>query len=179
MLIRIKSFLSIVVLTAAMSTSCGNKDAGSSGVAPAASSTPAPPPPLTAGISQNLTHKDGEPFYTFDSLGPIQFPAGQKANQISGDASNAISGWALDVSKKGTAGAVDIVIDQTPYSAQYGLERADVATHFTRPDYAKCGFQLVLAPKQLSQGPHTVSVRVISSDQKSYNEGPVVQFTVN
>jgi hypothetical protein len=179
MLIRTKSLLSIIVLTAAMSSSCGNKDAGSSGSAPADSSTPAPPPPLPAGISQNLTHTDGAPFYTFDSLGPIQFPAVQKSNQISGDASNAISGWALEVSKKGPAGAVDIVIDQTPYSAQYGLGRSDVATHFNRPDYAKCGFQLVLAPRQLSKGPHTVSVRVISSDKKSYNEGPVVQFTVN
>jgi hypothetical protein len=176
MSIRTKSLLSIIVLAAAVSSSCGKKDADSSGAAPAASSTPTP---LTAGISQNLVRKDGAPFYNFDSLGPIQFPAAQKSNQISSDATNVISGWALDISNKGLAGAVDIVIDQTPYSAQYGVERADVAAHFNRPDYAKVGFQLVLAPTQLSKGPHTVSVRVISSDRKSYNEGPVVQFMVN
>jgi len=32
---------------------------------------------------------------------------------------------------------------------------------------------------QLAKGSHSVSVRVIANDKKSYNEGPVIQFTVN
>jgi hypothetical protein len=176
MSIRFKSILCLIALIGVLS-SCGTKE--NEGAASTSSSAPAPPPPLTPGISQSLTKNTTAPFYNFDSLGSIQYPAVQKAMQIPADADNPVSGWALDVSKNGPAGAVDVVIDGTPYSAHYGLDRTDVAGHFNRPDYTKSGFQLVLARGQLSKGPHTVSVRVISSDKKSYNEGPVVQFTAN
>lgn len=166
-----------MALLTAVSCSCGKKEPESSGAAPAASA-PGPPPPLSAGISQGLARSKAAPFYNFDTLGSVQFPATKNGIQISADVVNAVSGWALDVSKKGPAGAVDVVIDGNPYSAQYGIDRSDVAEHFNRPDYAKCGFQLVLAPRQMSTGQHAVAIRVISSDQKSYNEGPVVQFTV-
>ena len=180
MLIRSKSLLTIVVVTVAVSFSCGKKDAEDAGTPAATSSTPAPPPPpLAPGISQNLTRNSAPPFYNFDSLGPIQYPAVQKSNQISGDTEYSVMGWAMDVSKKGPAGAVDVVIDQVPYSARYGIDRTDVASHFNNPEYTKSGFQLALARGQLSKGQHTVSIRVISSDRKSYNEGPTVQFTVN
>ena len=177
MSIRFETILCLIALIGVLS-SCGTKE--NQGAASTSTSAPAPPPPLTQGISQNLTKNSAAPFYNFDSLGTIPYPAVQKSNQIQGDTDNARSpGWALDVSKNGAAGAVDVVIDGTPYSAHYGLDRPDVASHFNRPDYTKCGFQLVLARGQLSKGPHTLSVRVISSDKKSYNEGPVVQFTVN
>jgi hypothetical protein len=171
---RSKSLPAIVLLAVVVSISCGKKDVEGTGSAPAAA-----PPPLPAGISKNLTKSTTAPFYNFDSLGPISFPAVQKSNQLSGDAEVSVTGWALDESKKGTAGGVDVVIDQVPYSAQYGDPRKDVAEHFNRPDYVNSGFHLVLARGQLTKGPHSVSVRVISSDKKSYNEGPVVPFAVN
>jgi len=164
--------LTIAVLAVAVLVSCGKKEE-------ATSSAPAAPAPLKPGISQNLTRNTGEPFYNFDSLGPINYPAVQKGIQVSADSDISISGWALDVSKKGPAGAVDVVLDQTPYSARYGQDRSDVALHFNRPDYAKSGYQLVLDRGRLNKGTHSVSVRVVSSDKKSYNEGPAVQFTVN
>lgn len=175
MLTRAKTSLTIVVLALTSLISCGKKDEASS---PTPAASPAPPP-LQPGISQTLIRNTGEPFYVFDSLGPINYPAVQKSIQVSGDSDIGISGWALDVSKKGPAGGVDVVLDQTPYSARYGMDRTDVASHFNRPDYTKSGFQLTLARGRLTKGPHSVSVRVISSDKKSYNEGPVVQFTVN
>jgi len=58
-------------------------------------------------------------------------------------------------------------------------ERPDVASHFNRTDYTNCGFQLNVGRGQLTKGSHSVSVRVIANDKKSYNEGPVIQFTVN
>jgi hypothetical protein len=178
MSIRSKSLLTVVLLAVTVSISCGNKEgAGAASVSGAAS--PATPPPLAAGISQNLTKRSTPPFYNFDSLGPISYPAVQKSNQVSRDTEVSVTGWALDESKKGTAGGVDVVIDQVPYSAQYGDPRKDVADHFSRPDYVNSGFHLILARGQLNKGPHSVSVRVISSDKKSYNEGPVVQFAVN
>jgi hypothetical protein len=170
MLTRSKSLLSIVVLTG-ISISCGNKEGEAT--------SSAPPPALPPGISQNLTRNSAAPAYNFDNLGPINYPAVQKSNQISGDTPNAVSGWALEQGQKGTAGGVDVVIDQVPYSAHYGSPRTDVADHFKCPDCTNSGFQLNMAKGQLTKGPHMVSVRVISNDKKSYTEGPVVQFTVN
>ena len=169
--------LSIVVIAATVSFSCGKKDAETTGTAPAAANHA--PPPLPAGISQNLKKNAGEPVYIFDNLGSVKYPAIQKSIQIAGDTAITTSGWTLDESKESPAGGVDVVIDQTPYSARYGLERTDVASHFKRPDYTNSGFLLTMAPGQLNKGPHSISVRVISSDKKSYNEGPVIQFTVN
>jgi hypothetical protein len=166
----------IVVLAAAFALSCDKKDVETASGSPAAAPAPAPLPP---GVSKNLTHNNAAPFYNFDNLGPVNYPAVQKAIQVSADTDIGVAGWALDVSKKGPAGAVDVVLDNVPHAAHYGLDRTDVSSHFNRPDYAKCGFQLILAKGQLSKGPHSVSVRVISSDMKSYNEGPVIQFTVN
>jgi hypothetical protein len=74
------------------------------------------------------------------------------------------------------AGGVDVVIDRTPYSATYGIERPDVAKHFNNPAYVKSGFQFVIP--QLPIGQHSVTLRVIAQDKKSYYEGPTVQFTV-
>jgi hypothetical protein len=179
MSIRSKSLLTMVVMAIAVSVSCGKKEADAT---PTAENHPAAapaPPPLAAGISQDLKKNPTAPFYNFDSLGSVNYPAVQKDIRVSGDTDMAVSGWALDESKKSTAGGVDVVLDQVPHNAHYGLERSDVASHFKRPDYAGSGFQLVVARGQLTKGPHTVSVRVISSDKKSYNEGPAVQFTVN
>jgi hypothetical protein len=175
MSIRAKSSLIIAIVAVAVTFSCGKKDSETTGGTPVV----AAPPPLPAGASQNLTRNSAAPFYNFDNLGPINYPAVQKSIQVSGDSDIGVTGWALDVSKKGPAGGVDIVLDNVPHSARYGMDRADVAAHFNRPDYAKCGFQLTIAKGQLPKGQHSVSVRVISSDQKSYNEGPVVQFTLN
>jgi len=177
MFIRSHSLLSIVVLAVAVTVSCGTKDPATSAENhPAA----APPPvPLPAGVTQDLKRNTAQPFYNFDSLGPVNYPAIQKSIQIAADTEFAISGWALDESKKSTAGGVDVVLDQVPHSARYGTERPDVASHFNRPDYTNCGFQLNVGRGQLAKGSHSVSVRVIANDKKSYNEGPVIQFTVN
>ena len=175
MFIRSHSLLSIVVLAVAVTVSCGTKDQATS----AENHPAAAPAPLPAGVTQDLKRNTAQPFYTFDSLGPVNYPAIQKSIQIAADTEFAISGWALDESKKSTAGGVDVVLDQVPHSARYGMERPDVASHFNRTDYTNCGFQLNVGRGQLSKGPHSVSVRVIANDKKSYNEGPVIQFTVN
>ena len=90
-----------------------------------------------------------------------------------------ITGWAVDDPKKMLAGGVDVVIDQVPYSAHYGSERKDVATHFKQPAYNASGFELMIAPEQLPKGQHSVFLRVISNDKKSYYQGPVIQFVIS
>ncbi len=169
------------LLAMAVTVCCGKKDVESRPAAPTQSASPgATPAPatLTPGMSKSLKRNPEAPFYNFDYLGSIHYPAVQKSPQLSGDDEVMIAGWAADPGKKSLAGGVDIVIDGVAYGAGYGTDRSDVASHYNMPDLAKCGFQLRLARKQLTKGPHAVSVRVITRDQKSYNEGPTVSFTV-
>ena len=161
---------------------CGKKDepaTSTSGPASGAPATTAAAPALTPGASNNLKKNDGPPFYNFDWMGKVNYPAAQKSVEISGDVENSVNGWAMDPSKKMPASGVDVVIDGVPYAAKYGIGRIDVAKHFDKPEFLKSGYLLTLAPHQLTKGPHALLIRVITNDGKSYNEGPVVHFTVN
>ena len=176
---RAYGFLALIALEFAISISCGTRDV--EGVNKTQAPTPAPAiaKPLVPGISPNLSRSNLVPLCFVDNLGPVSDPAKQKSVQVSGDTTFGIRGWAVDGPKKVVAGAVDVVIDQTPYSAQYGSPRKDVAAHFNQPEYTNSGFELMIAPGQLPKGQHSVAIRVISSDKKSYYQGPVIQFAVN
>jgi hypothetical protein len=157
---------SIAVLGLVVLISCGKKDV------PAA-------PAWVPGISQNLARSQATTSVVIDNIGSVSNPAAQKTVEVSGAVTFGITGWAIDEPNKAVAGGVDAVIDQAPYSAHYGSARPDVATHFSNPAYSNSGFELMVAPGQLAKGPHSVSIRVISSDKKSYYQGPVIQFSVN
>jgi hypothetical protein len=159
----------IAVLGLAVLISCGKKDVPPA--APAAAWTP--------GISQDLTRNPAATSAVIDNIGPVSNPAAQKSVVVSGAVTFGITGWAIDEPNKAPAGGVDAVIDQAPYRAHYGSPRPDVATHFSNPVYGSSGYELMVAPGQLSPGPHSVSIRIISNDRKSYYQGPVVQFSVN
>jgi hypothetical protein len=167
MFISIRS--TVLALGVFIFISCGTKDV---------ERTP-PPPAWVSGISQNLTRSAAATSCVLDNIGPVANPAAQKSVEVSGATTFGITGWAIDEVNKTTAAGVDEVIDGKPYSAHYGSARTDVATHFNQPNYNNSGFELMVAPGQLTKGPHSVSIRVISSDKKSYYQGPVVQFTVN
>jgi len=174
--IRTNSVLASVVLALGVATliSCG-------GGAKDVERTLAPPS-WAPGISQNLTRNLAAATVAscvLDNIGQVGNPAAQKSVQVPGDTAFGITGWAIDEVAKAPAGGVDEVIDGVPYSAHYGSERTDVAAHFNQPGYRNSGFELMVAPGQLNKGPHSVSIRVISSDKKSYYQGPVVQFSVN
>lgn len=175
---RVNGLLMIVLMVLGISLSCGKKDDESEGTGPAANTTAPAAKPLPPGLTQNLTRSDVTTLCVVDNIGPVADPAKQKTVQVLGDKTFGITGWAVDEPKKTTAGGVDAVIDQIPYSAHYGSPRKDVATHFNQPAYEASGFELMIAPGQLSKGQHSVSIRVISNDRKSYYQGPVIQFAV-
>ena len=168
--IRSHSVPAIGLLALAVLTSCGTKDA---------EHPTAPSPAWAPGISQNLTRSAATTSCVLDNIGPVANPAAQKYVQVSGATAFQINGWAIDDASKTTAGGVDLVIDQAPYSAHYGSERKDVAVHFNNTGYTNSGFDLTVAPGQLSKGQHAVAIRIISSNKKSYYQGPVVPFAVN
>lgn len=165
--IRSYSVPAIALLALSALTSCGTKD------------EPTTPPTWAPGISQNLTRSTATTSCVLDNIGQVSNPATQKYVQVPGSTTFAINGWALDDTNKTTAAGVDVVIDQAPYSAHYGTPRPDVAAHFSNPGYTNSGFELMVAPGQLSKGQHSVSIRIISSDKKVFYQGPVVPFAVN
>jgi hypothetical protein len=176
MYIRITGLLTLTVIASVVSISCGDKkeDPG----VPISSSRPAAPV-LAPGISQTLTKNDKPPLYHLDSFGPVKNPGGPKPFEIASDSSNLVMGWAVDPVTKQLPGGIDVVVDQATFTAKAKTQRTDVADHFKRPDYVSSGFELVLPPGQLTKGEHTASIRVISSDKKSYYQGDVMKFMAN
>ena len=84
-----------------------------------------------------------------------------------------VSGWAVDPDD-GTAGGVEVVLDNKLYSAHYGLKRPDVAAHFKDTSYERSGFYLSMPADQLSKGLHRFSVRIIDKSKTSYFESSPV-----
>jgi hypothetical protein len=130
-------------------------------------------------MSQGLAHSDLVPLCFLDNIGAVPNPAADKSIHVPGEKAIAFTGWAVDEPNKGAAAGVDVVIDQVPYSARYGTERADVSQHYKIPAYRNSGFQMTMAPGQLPKGPHTVSLRVISRDKQTYYQSPTWPFAVD
>jgi hypothetical protein len=176
MYIRHLSLLALTVLAVSVSISCGDKkdDPG----VPISTVKPAPPA-LVAGTSQNLPKSDKLPKYHLDRIGAENNPDPKKTVQVAADSSIMFMGWAIDDTTKQLPGGVDIAIDQSVYSAHAGTNRSDVADYFKRPELATAGFELIVPAGQLSKGEHTATIRVISSDKKSYFQTETWKFVVN
>jgi hypothetical protein len=166
---RLNGFLAAALVASGVLLSCGSKGVERT----------TPPPSWAPGISQNLARSAATTSCVIDNIGPVANPAVQKTVQVSGATPIVISGWAIDEANKTTAGGVDVVIDMAPYAAHYGSARPDVAAHFTQPGFRNSGFDFTVGPGQLNAGPHSVAIRVMSSDKKVFYQGPVVQFAVN
>ena len=173
MSIRTRNLPIMTLLAVAASLSCSEKNDPGVPIVPPHTAAPSP------GISQSLTRNDKPPLYHFDRFGPVKDPTLQKSFEIPGDVPQHLEGWAVDPTTNALSGGVDIVIDSTTFTAAIGLNRADVAVHFKRPDYAGAGFELTLPVGRLTKGAHAISIRVIASDRKSYYQGEAVPFTVN
>src|SRR5262245_61653884 len=77
-----------------------------------------------------------------------------------------VRGWAVDVGVKDLAGGVYVDIDGKLYPAYYGGDRKDVADHFQVQAYRRSGFQRPVL--DLNAGLHTLSIAVLTRDQKAY-----------
>jgi len=88
---------------------------------------------------------------------------------LRGDVS--LTGWAVDRPNDGLAAAIDVVIDDTPLPAFYGIDRPDVASALGSPRYRGSGFAGRLRGHQIGAGTHTVSVRIVSADRQCFYQG--------
>jgi hypothetical protein len=154
-----------------------------------------PPPPALRGLTPGLTARmrsegrpipsnslpgDGaEPRVAYvDRIGK-ELVQGKTSVTLSDRSDVLIYGWAVDPVRQSTAGGVDIVIDEIPYRARYGLDRVDVAQALGLARYRKCGFDLLLPVSDLTSGTHSLAVRVISANEDdTYWEIPAIRVLV-
>ena len=79
-----------------------------------------------------------------------------------------ISGWAVDSVEGYLAGGVYISIDSNDIPAVYGFERMDVAGSQDNLQYTFSGYQLNIRTDSLPDGPHTLAVKILKYNKKSY-----------
>jgi hypothetical protein len=88
-----------------------------------------------------------------------------------------VVGWAVDTPNHRLAADVDVVVDERPFPAFYGIDRPDVAEYLGVPDYRASGFTARLPGADAGRGEHTISIRILSADRRCYYAGariPVV-----
>jgi hypothetical protein len=129
------------------------------------------------GASAALPPATGTPRLSVDKIGELVDPLGKPPVVVPAGGDIVVSGFAIDEPAHALASAVDIVIDELPFTAHYHLDRPDVATYFKMPDYAKSGYQFSMPAKFFGKGKHTLSARVVAADGKTYRESP--PFTID
>ncbi|THD74523.1 MAG: hypothetical protein E7812_19640 [Phenylobacterium sp.] len=151
------------------------------GATPAAAAAPAQAGsasvPATPVLSQGLILRPEFPGFYLDHIGTILDPL-KKPGAVSGAAPIEMSGFGFDGPAKVPAKGVDLDIDGRLYGTTYGQARPDVATAKQNSSLSATGYKTTLAPGTLAPGAHTVVVRVVSADGKSYFQSPTIKFTV-
>ncbi|MCE5266263.1 MAG: hypothetical protein LLG00_00050 [Planctomycetaceae bacterium] len=102
--------------------------------------------------------------FAIDPIHPIYYWAGIDVLSI--------SGWAVDFPANAVAGSVAIVLDGKTYPAHYGDPVHDVATQFSNPQLANCGFRCYLLLKDIQPGDHVLTLKIRSHDGQSVYLAP-------
>ncbi len=106
----------------------------------------------------------------YDDLGP-----GKTVPKSPGGLS--LSGWAMDSEAKKVAGGVIVEVNGVDFTADYGLSRSDVATHFSDWDLLAVGFSLRLPNGSYGSAQTlTLKVKVISVDGEGYYESGSIEL---
>jgi hypothetical protein len=171
----------LAVIAVAMLSSCDNPKPRQVPPDPMA----LPPPPLApaappgAGMSGGLTRLAGAPGFYLDRIGQAPDPANRQPAVTSGAQPIVVDGFAFDPTAKAPAKGVDVVVDGKAYGAVYGHARPDVANFFKTPALAATGYKVTLPAGALSEGSHSVAIRVVSADGQGYFESRGFPFQVN
>lgn len=136
--------------------------------APATQESPAASPPPTVAVTA-LRNVSATTSFSLDVLndtslaGPPPMPI-----TIASGVPITLRGWAVDVPNSAAAGGVIISVDAANYQATYGMERQDVATALGNPAYRLSGFTITFPANMLAPGSHTITIKILTKDQKSY-----------
>jgi len=80
-----------------------------------------------------------------------------------------LTGWAVDTTAGKAAGGVIFAVDgTTTFQASYGIDRPDVAAVLKNDAYRRSGFSATFPTSTLTPGRHTITIKIIAADLKSY-----------
>ncbi len=80
-----------------------------------------------------------------------------------------VSGWCVDQASRRPAGGAVLCFDQSiELPAAYGLDRPEVESIFKRGSYRRSGFTATFLTDSLGPGQHTLALKVMAPDGKSY-----------
>ena len=129
------------------------------------------------GATASLPRNPAGTLYWIDEIGSTKNPTPDHPVNVSLSSDLNVVGWAVDRQAQAAAGGVDIVIDGTPYAASYGGDRTDVAEGQKLPAFRYTGFTFS-TPAELLKGVHSIRVRILTTDQKSYYETPNIKVII-
>jgi hypothetical protein len=88
--------------------------------------------------------------------------------EVEGDPFVRFESWAVDQSSSGLAKEVFVTINGVDYAAYYGIDRPDVAKHFSNKRYRYSGFKRDIPAKLLPEGLSDVDFKVIGANSEAY-----------
>lgn len=75
----------------------------------------------------------------------------------------------MDTTAGKAAGGVIFAVDgATTFQASYGIDRPDVAAVLKNDTYRRSGFSATFPTSTLTPGRHTITIKIIAADLKSY-----------
>lgn len=118
-----------------------------------------------------LPELSGKTLYNIDAINNYNSDMQENISFAVGIDEISIAGWAVDASNNKNAKAVFITIDdRINIPVMYGLERADVSDRYKNIAYRNSGFRASFASRILKGGPHSLSIKIVSSDGRGYYE---------
>lgn len=140
----------------------------SAGPGPSFLAKAASPTPMSVGLAACA----GETLTDINRLGPASGPFGTDPVHVDRSRDFTVSGWAVDQAAEASGAGVDVLMDQTPIQAIYGLDRADVVLALKQPGYQLSGFMAAVPASRFAPGSHTLALRVVSADGRCYYQTP-------
>jgi hypothetical protein len=132
------------------------------------------PAPLSPGVPAC----PGQSPMVIERVGRAHLPFNAGVAMVRRSRALKVTGWGIDQPAGSTGRAIDLVINGTPGSTFYGLDREDVSNVFGRMSYRESGFATELPPGALPPGTHELALRVIASNGQCYYQGPPLKVVV-
>jgi hypothetical protein len=123
-------------------------------------------------VTVALGRCNGQPLTNIERIGSNAAPFGDAPLHVAGSGELKVSGWAVDQIAHTASDGVDVLVDQTAFPTIYGADRGDVVDYFKRPEYRGSGFTAAVPAEKIGRGPHTLALRVVSSDRRCYYQSP-------
>jgi len=129
--------------------------------------------PARSGLTAQMAASETPPQFNIDVVAGMTAPRQEDRLIVAAHQSNIrVEGWAVDNQSGKLASAVEVVIDEVPFCASYGLPRHDVEERLNSQDYLNCGFSFILPARFLACGKHVFSVRIVAADGSRYQKSP-------